>query len=532
MATNRWLGGALAVAQLAYIVPASVSAGNVFNITINGKTVSYTTSVGTVADVCSGLASAIANSTIPEFGGSELVATNNTTYLLLTAGTPGQPFTATTSASVGAGTTTPTLTLSTTISVPTGVGCTDNPGAGTLNANTAYYYRVSAINAAGETTAAAEQSVTTSNNGLNTHAVTITWTAVPGATGYRVYGRSTGAELFIAGVNGASAVSYQDTGSITPSGALPASNTTATPSSGPNDWSTAANWSTGTVPAGSDDVYIENSTVNIYFGLNQSSVTLNSLNIAASFTGSLGLPQYNANGYYEYRQDYLKIGIGTGGAQVGYGPGTGSGRIKIDANAILNITFNVYGTGSALDQGVPTLLIKNTGNNAVLDINAGSVGVCNFAGDTGTIGTLRIGFISNVDGDATVRVGAGCTLGGVTKSGGALELWTGCTSLTQYGGTTDVMGSASVLQLTLDGEIVHYRSSGTLGGNTTVAGGATLDFSKDLQARSVTNPVVLYKGATLLDPNKTVSALVYQTKGCTEADCTINVGYDRTHTLS
>lgn len=92
-------------------------------------------------------------------------------------------------------------------------------GAGTLPIAT-YYYRVSAINAIGETLASTETSLALGVIG----GVNVNWGAVAGATGYKVYGRSTGAELLIATVG--AVATYLDGGSITPAGALPASNTT------------------------------------------------------------------------------------------------------------------------------------------------------------------------------------------------------------------------------------------------------------------------------------------------------------------
>jgi hypothetical protein len=92
---------------------------------------------------------------------------------------------------------------------------------GTLAAGT-YYYCVSAINAYGETLASAETSQVTTGT---TSTVTVNWGAVSGATGYKVYGRTTAGELLIATVG--AVTTYIDTGAITPSGALPAANTTA-----------------------------------------------------------------------------------------------------------------------------------------------------------------------------------------------------------------------------------------------------------------------------------------------------------------
>jgi hypothetical protein len=104
-------------------------------------------------------------------------------------------------------------------SIPTPVNAAFSSGAGTLGTGT-YYYRVSALNAHGETLASTETSLAiTGPAGVN-----VNWTGVPGATGYKIYGRSTGAELFIAEVG--KVVTYLDNGSITPSGALPGSDTT------------------------------------------------------------------------------------------------------------------------------------------------------------------------------------------------------------------------------------------------------------------------------------------------------------------
>jgi hypothetical protein len=92
-------------------------------------------------------------------------------------------------------------------------------GAGSLGAAT-YYYRISALTAAGETLACTEVALAIAA----THGVVLTWAAVVGATGYRVYGRSTGAELFIAAVD-STLLTYTDSGAITPAGALPTANT-------------------------------------------------------------------------------------------------------------------------------------------------------------------------------------------------------------------------------------------------------------------------------------------------------------------
>lgn len=91
-----------------------------------------------------------------------------------------------------------------------------SPTGGTLTAAT-YAYRVSAIGTNGETLATSEASVVVASG--TTNKVTITWTAVPGAIGYYVYGRTAGTTKRMAQV-GALTLTYTDDGSVTPNAAI------------------------------------------------------------------------------------------------------------------------------------------------------------------------------------------------------------------------------------------------------------------------------------------------------------------------
>ena len=97
---------------------------------------------------------------------------------------------------------------------------------GTLTAAT-YSYRLSAVIGGVETQAStAKTQVTTGSNST----VTIDWTTIAasapynGATSFKVYGRSAGTELLMGTVN-MPTTTFVDTGSVTPSGALPAATT-------------------------------------------------------------------------------------------------------------------------------------------------------------------------------------------------------------------------------------------------------------------------------------------------------------------
>lgn len=170
--------------------------------------------------------------------------------------------------------------------------------------------------------------------------------------------------------------------------------TTVTANSGPNDWNTAANWNTETVPTGSDNVFIVDGD-NILYGLDQSGVTFGTIQIYNSET-EIGLPRRNDD-YYEYRTRFLTIG-GATTIIIGLGEGNGSDRINLDiGTSSPNIT--VYNSGSG-DGGETAVQIvgENSSNTAELLVLAGEVGIALFPDDaayfnklTQRNGSLRLG---------------------------------------------------------------------------------------------------------------------------------------------
>lgn len=94
--TNR--GDSPAISQVTKVTPANVAIGDTFTITCNGKSVSYVALNATNADVVNGLIAALAATTIAEFQEFTFASgtdANGNTVLLLTAGTPGYPFSVT-----------------------------------------------------------------------------------------------------------------------------------------------------------------------------------------------------------------------------------------------------------------------------------------------------------------------------------------------------------------------------------------------------------------------------------------------------
>lgn len=270
-----------------------------------------------------------------------------------------------------------------------------------------------------------------------------------------------------------------------------------TAAAGPNHVDDANNWESGAVPGAGDDVHIENSSVSLLYGLANSGATLTSLRIAASFEGEIGLPKTNANGYPEYRADYLAFDITT--VTIGTGEGTGSSRIKLDFGTV-QTAVEVRSTGQSTESGIPTVLLKGTNVANTLDVQTGSVAWSFFGGEAGALATL-----SNVSGE--VDTGNAMTqLTTVSNQGGTVWVRRNVVTLTNDGGTVWVYGSSTVTTLNITGGVVQYLSSGTvttlnLGGRDVTA---VFNVSGDRSARTVTT-LNLNENGTVVDPASTLT---------------------------
>jgi hypothetical protein len=118
------------------------------------------------------------------------------------------------------------------ISSPSYIGLADVATGGTLLPNTQYCYRATSLDNSGESyPPTSEVCHTTANDGNSTHEIQITISWASGASvGVNFYGRTSGAEQLITSVPFAPSnqhvSNFTDTGSVTPSGAMPTMNTT------------------------------------------------------------------------------------------------------------------------------------------------------------------------------------------------------------------------------------------------------------------------------------------------------------------
>lgn len=262
--------------------------------------------------------------------------------------------------------------------------------------------------------------------------------------------------------------------------------TATTENSGPNAWNTAANWSLGSVPTTGDNVYIEDSSVAISYGLNQSSVTLSSLNIGQSYTASAGIGSTDA---------YLRIGATI--VNIGYhyseGSPSGCGRIKLDLGSA-QTTVTVLGSASAgTDTNRAPTQILGTNASNVLYVLGGRVSVANTPGEVSTFAVINQSYMTSKESGSYLYIGPGVTLTTFTKIGGIAYLQCGATTVTHRGGTLTTRAGA-ITTLNNYGGTVYCNSSGTI--TTLNCYGGVTDFTRSRATRTVTTPTI-YAGATL-----------------------------------
>lgn len=303
------------------------------------------------------------------------------------------------------------------------------------------------------------------------------------------------------------------------SGGCTLTHAVATANSGPNDINVATNWSLGAVPVATNDVYFDQSNVDALYNLQVlAAVALNSLTIRASYTGRVGLPDYNGT-YYEYRQKYFQFLSAT--ITIGDGPGNGSGRIKLDPVAT-QTAITVWHTAAPNDPGFESVMLLGTNASNTLTIYHGVVAVAGDTSSVATYATINMGLV-NGSADASLRCGSGATLTTVNQNAGTVVLNGACTTFNALAGTTVIYGSGAFTTLTIEGGDVFYESSGTI---TTLLVGATgtADFTKNLSARTVTN-ATFTAGATVLDSFKTVTwSNAFLLSHCNLNQVTIDLG--------
>ena len=239
------------------------------------------------------------------------------------------------------------------------------------------------------------------------------------------------------------------------------------------DWGTAANWSPSGVPANGDDVYIEN-TSQVIIGEDQSAVTLDSLNIAQSFTGTIG----DDSTYLQIGATAVRIGDHSGLSQP-----AGSGRIKLDLGAAASAVVIENSANISNETNKPPIRIICNHASTTIVTNKGKVGIANDPGETSVCSYIATKYKDNQDSDADVYSGPGVTAAAVVVSGGKHTM-AHAGPATVYGGKLITIGSGAITPLTFKNSKGDLRSTGTIT-LLTIDGASEVDCRRQTVARTI-----------------------------------------------
>lgn len=304
--------------------------------------------------------------------------------------------------------------------------------------------------------------------------------------------------------------------------------TDETAASGPNFWNVAANWNGAALPSAADDLIVENSAVSILYGLTDTA-NYTSLKILASFTGTIGLPATNPNGYPEYRTRYLSLGNGSGTIAVTIGDGEGNHSSGIRLNMADNATTLVVLDGQSTTATYPI---------EVFDMKSTSTAVVYGGGvliddtTTGTIASLKVdardGSRSRPRVKTTNRITA--TAVEAYGSGTVVALnGNGTTLKARESAIVTVATAAAIATVTISTRAqVLWESTGGIGTLLEIEYEGLVDFTRNMSAKTVA-AAKAHRGSALRD---SFGVVVYtagvQMIGCKVGDATLDFGASRT----
>ena len=289
-----------------------------------------------------------------------------------------------------------------------------------------------------------------------------------------------------------------------------------TPNASPSDVYDPQNWMRNGVralPQNGDAMIVSNSSVPLLWNLSQlATVQLGSYQRWQDFTGTIGLPEINANGYVEWRTTYFQFAgptgsVPAGGLQMvlGYNPGSGSGPTRERYNTGSQSTaLTILAAGSSADQWGVRFLGTNNDNTFTL-LGGVSLGIGMLAGEVAGLSTSTV-----VNG--TLGIGVGVQWN--TTSGSVLTMQGG-TAILNSAPSTLVLNNGASATIATDGltwQTITAQNGSTLtllaGGivtNLTLRTSSSLDKSQDGRALIITNSTLDGDTCSINDPNNCIT---------------------------
>lgn len=242
--------------------------------------------------------------------------------------------------------------------------------------------------------------------------------------------------------------------------------TESTASAGPCDWSTAENWSDGSIPGTDDTVIFADNSVNCCYGIDNNSLAIDDLFIEQTYTGKIGLPRRafttSADGETtdttknEYREDFLRVDVDSieVGKFTGIGTAPGSQRLKIDNTNSGASTTKVFATANAgAETSLPPLRLKYNSNTDDVFIRGGNVGIgVDEPAESVTMGDLYIN-----GSNTKVFLGTGVSVVTVVQNDGRslIQSTATVTSIDLIDGNMTLEGTFTVTTLNVEGGTLY-----------------------------------------------------------------------------
>lgn len=288
----------------------------------------------------------------------------------------------------------------------------------------------------------------------------------------------------------------------------------------PSDVNDAQNWLRYTAPApgvrqlpqNGDDGVVANTAIPMLWNLDQlAAVQFNTYTRWQSFTGTIGLPEFNPGGYTEWRATYFRFSgptgsVPAGGLQMvlGFGAsGSGPSRERYNVGST-KVTLTCLAAGSPADDYGIRFLGVHTGNTFTA-LGGVTLGIAMLPGEVATLSS------STLDGGAALGIGPGVT-------------WTAGSTLTTFGGLVTLCSAPATVvgnsgtQFVFPTDLLTWAAITVQGGCTltwlaggtittyTATTGCSLDKSQDTRTLTITNSVLDGDSCVIIDP---LNAIVF-----------------------
>lgn len=271
-----------------------------------------------------------------------------------------------------------------------------------------------------------------------------------------------------------------------------------------NDYDAGGNFVANGPPIENDAVIIprmaQAATTDITVNLGQSAVALWSFDIDPGCFTNIGV--------VGIAPTYLEIDADT----VTLSP-EGIVRLDIDNATIINVLKCKSVTSPVGSFG---LFLRGTGNDQ-LNIGSGASGdisIAALAGESAAFTVIR----SN---GGRVTIGDTVTMTTLVVGGGTLLNSSAATTMTVEGGTV-THEEGAVTNMYCNGGTTYMNAVETIGA-ISARTGATLDFSKDLRAKTITDAIEASAGCVIRDPYGVVSNMRIDLNHCKLSDITLEI---------